>query len=297
MSRRETSDYAERVWGVPISLGSVHRIEQQVSAALEDAYSESWNAIREASVRNLDETGWRQGGERSWLWVAVSKNATGFKLARRRGQDVVLEQFGEALETGYFVSDRWRAYNVVDMKRRGVCHAHLNRDFVKIEEQGGKAGALGTKALALHERMFRLVNRWRAGEIGYEAFERNLKPIKLGMRKVLQSGEQCRNKKVRGMCADMLRHWPALWNFASVPGLEPTNNSAERALRKAVLWRKGSFGTQSQTGNQFVERILTVTETCRQNGRRLIDFLTSAVRAAMLQEPAPKLLPDPGGGG
>ena len=228
--------------GVPISLGSIHRIERQVVDALAEPYAQAWAAIRKAPVRNLDETGWREGTSRSWLWVAVSEVATGFAIACKR---VVTELLGESLQTGFFGSDRWRAYDVVEMDRRGICHAHLRRDFVKIKEQGDYADLLGWCLLRAHSAVFELLNRRRAQEIDEERFHRELGPLKERMRTLLEDGARCSNKKVRGRCADILRHWSALWNFASVAGLAPTNNAAERALRKAGLWRKGSFWNAS----------------------------------------------------
>lgn len=291
LSRREAADYAEQVWGVPISLGSIARIERLMADVLADPYAQAWDAIRRAPVRNMDETGWREGSARSWLWVATSQIATGFAIAAKRGGEVVTGLFGDSLKTGFFGSDRWRAYNVVEMKRRGICHAHLKRDFVKIQEQGDYAGALGWCLLRIHSAIFELVNRWRGGELDHATFRSELEPLKERMRVRLEDGARCSNKKARGTCADVLRHWPALWNFADVPGLEPTNNTAERALRKAVLWRKGSFGTHRPIGSRFVERMLTVTETCRQHRRRLVDFLVEAMRASILQVPAPALIP------
>jgi len=293
MSRREVMDYAAQVWGVKLSLGSIVGIERRIAAALAAPYAEAWEALRRASVRNVDETGWREGSSRSWLWVAVSDEATGFAIAAKRGSEVLHGLFGESLRSGYFGSDRWRAYNVVDMERRGICHAHLKRDFVKIQERGGYAGLLGWCLQRVHSAIFELLSRRRSGAIKEALFQSELDPLKARLHVHLENGTRCSDKKVRGMCGDILRHGPALWNFAAVPGLEPTNNVAERALRKAVIWRTGSFGTHRPSGSRFVERMLTVTETCKQHGRRLIDFLAQSISAAIFNQPQPTLLPRP----
>jgi len=99
--------------------------------------------------------------------------------------------------------------------------------------------------------------------------------------------------KASGLCYDLLLHWPALWTFATVPGVEPTNNAAERALRPAVLWRKGSFGTQSADGNLFVARILSVAATCKRHHRSLLAYLTEVCTAARYGHPIRSLLPIP----
>jgi len=107
---------------------------------------------------------------------------------------------------------------------------------------------------------------------------------------LLRRGQENPDRKAAGLCRELRKWWPALWTFARVEGVEPTNNVAERALRPAVLWRKGSFGSDSSAGSRFVERLLTVVATCRQQGRRLLDFLVAAGEAALLGTGGPSLL-------
>jgi transposase len=94
----------------------------------------------------------------------------------------------------------------------------------------------------------------------------------------------------------MIEWWAALWTFARVEGVEPTNNVSERALRPAVLWRKGCFGSDSIAGSRSAERLLTVAATCRQQGRPLLAFLVAAGEAAVRGIPPPSLIPAPQGG-
>ena len=102
--------------------------------------------------------------------------------------------------------------------------------------------------------------------------------------------------KTSGTCRDILKRREALWTFVQVDGVEPTNNRAERSLRPGVLWRKGSFGSDSEAGSRFAERLLTVAATCRQQGRSLLDFLVAAGEAALQGTAAPSLLPARQGG-
>jgi transposase len=291
LSRRGLVKYAAESWGAPISLGSVHRIEQNVAQALKQPYHEALETVKAASIRYVDETGWPQKNKIGWLWSAGCAVATVFTIACNRGQQVFVELLGDAVQQGFFVSDRYRAYRVVNMERRGVCHAHLKRDFAKLEEREGFAHLIGSGLRFQHTLMFEQVHRFHSGELSATELQECLEPIKERMRGLLESGRDASDKKLAGMCTDILRHWPALWTFVSVPGMEPTNNAAERSLRQAVLWRKGSFGTQSMAGSRFVERLLTVTHTCRQNRRNVLDYLISAVNAALLGEVAPKLIP------
>jgi transposase len=158
-------------------------------------------------------------------------------------------------------------------------------------DHGGEVEPIGRWGLAEIQRLFALWHRFRAGEFGRETLQRRLIPLQARLGRLLRRGQESSDRKAAGLCRDLIRWWPALWTFARVDGLEPTNNVAERALRPAVLWRKGSFGADSAAGSRFAERLLTVVASCRQQGRRLLDFLAAAGEAALWGLPAPSLLP------
>jgi hypothetical protein len=115
-------------------------------------------------------------------------------------------------------------------------------------------------------------------------------PLQARLGRLLRGGQQSSDPKAVALCRELMRWWRALWTFARVKGVEPTNNVAERALRPAVLWRKGSFGSQSEAGSRFAERLLTMVATWQQR-QRLLDFLVAAGDAALQGTPAPSLLP------
>jgi transposase len=290
LSRRGLIQYAADSWGMPISMGSVHRIEQHASQALEQPYNEVLEAVQTAPVRHADETGWPQDGNRGWLWTVGSVIATVFMIAGSRASEIFTSFMGIAVQDGFFVTDRYRGYCDVEMKQRGICHAHIKRDFVKIEGQGGFFTMLGAALRFQHTQMFELWHHHKAGGFSLEELRIALTPIKWRMYRLLKQGRNGSHKKIAGMCADILRYWFAFWMFASVPDMEPTNNAAERSLRKAVLWRKGCFGTRSTTGSLFAERMLTVAETCRQNERNVLGYLATAIKAYLLGNPAPQLI-------
>lgn len=292
LSRRGLITYAAESWGTSISMGSVYRIEQNVSQALAQPYTQALETVKAAPVRHVDETHWKQSGVLGWLWSMGCVLATVFVIAGTRAGHVFTDTMGDAVENGIFVTDRYRGYlKKVPMNRRGVCHAHLRRDFAKIEARGGYCGMLGEALRCAHTRMFDVWYRYRDGEITHDTLGRELGPIKWRMYRLLKNGRSAADKKVAGMCADILRHWPAMWTFARVPGVEPTNNAAERSLRPAVLWRKGCFGSRSTGGAVFAERMLTVSQTCRQNGRNVLEYIVTALNASLLGLPAPQLIP------
>lgn len=292
LSRREVADVCETLLDAPLCLGSVNGLCQATADALAGPVAEVVATLPQAEVANADETGWRQAGQGRWLWTVVTAVATVFVIASSRGSGVIKGLLGERF-AGVLGSDRWSAYGWLDVAFRQVCWAHLKRDFQALVDRGGAATPVGTAALALIADLFRLWHQCRDGARDRAGLQAALQPVQDAFGALLDEGSQCPDAKAAGLCRALDRLWPALWTFADVDGVEPTNNAAERALRPAVLWRKGSFGTQSDGGARFVERMLTVTATCKQQGRSVLDYVTAACTAAQLSQPIPSLLPAP----
>ena len=138
---------------------------------------------------------------------------------------------------------------------------------------------------------FALWQSFRAGECDRPELRRRLIPLQASRGRLLRRGRENPDRKAAGLCRELTKWWPALWTFAQVEGVEPTNNVAERARRPAVLWRKGSFGADSAAGSRFAARLLTVVATCRPQGRSLRDCLVAAGEVARQGTAAPSLLP------
>ena len=280
LSRREVRQLLQDLWAVRVSLGAVVRQEQAQSAALAPVVEEARAAVQQAAVVNMDETGWRQEQQRAWLWTVVTAELTVFRIDRSRGGAVVDALLGADF-AGVVGSDRWSAYSRFPAERRALCYAHLKRDFQGLVDRGGEAEPIGRWGLAEIERLFALWHRFRAGEFDRQELQRRLIPLQARLGRLLRRGQENPDRKAAALCRELTKWWPALWTFARVEGVEPTNNVAERALRPAVLWRKGSFGSDSEAGSRFAERLLTVVATCRQQGRPLLDFLVAAGEAAL----------------
>jgi transposase len=238
------------------------------------------------------ETGWRQEQQRAWLWTVVTVALTVFRIDRRRGGAVVEALLG-ADYAGVVGSDRWSAYRRFPAEQRALCGAHVKRDFQGLVDRGGEAEPVGRWGLAEIERLFALWHRFRAGECDRPELRRRLIPLRARVGRLLRRGHASPDRKAAGLCRELTKWWAALWTFARVEGVEPTNDGAERALRPAVLWRKGSFGCGSTTGSRFAERLLTVVATCRQQGRPRLAFLVAAGEAALREGPPPSLLSAP----
>jgi len=292
LSRREVVGVCTDVLGAPLAVGSVDHLCQATAAALAGPVAELGQAVQQGAAAHADETSWREAGQRRWLWVVVTAVATVFTLAPSRGRGVIQGLLGASF-AGYLISDRWAAYTWIEPDRRQVCWAHLKRDFQKLVDYGGPGRAIGREALRLQAGLFGAWADLRTDPRQRPRFVRRARQYQWRLRRVLECGQQCGCDKTANFCTALLKLWPALWTFVTVPGIEPTNNAAEQAIRPAVLWRKGSFGTQSAGGNAFVTRLLSVAATCKQHNCSLLAYVTAVCTAAQRGHPIPSLLPAP----
>ena len=289
-SMRQTSAVMTDVLHVPMSLGMVAKAQAQVSHALAAAHQE---AVQHALVYDrphADETSWREDKKKAWLWVTVCGLVTVFMVRASRGAVVAKELIGETFR-GVLTTDRYASYSWVTPAMRQLCWAHLKRDMKSFLDYGDDARHLGERLLCEVRRMFRAWHKVRDGTISRKEFQLAMKPVRRHILALLEEGRGLSSKKVSGMCKEIFKLQAALFTFVDVERVEPTNNAAERALRFAVLWRKGSFGSDSARGSRFVERFLTVRATLRAQNRDLYTYLKDACTAALTGTPAPSLLP------
>ena len=290
LSKRAATEALEHLFGLEVCDGTICNTEQRVAAALEPPVEQAKAYVAAQPVVHADETGWRLGNKRAWLWTALTATVSVFILRMSRGAKVAKELLGEGFR-GILVSDRYSAYSWVAPAHRQVCWSHLLRDFVKIAERGGQSAEIGNALLFWAAEMFALWKTFQARAISRSTLQKNMAPIRSMMTEVLELGTACAHSKTANTCREILALERALWTFLRLDGVEPTNNAAERTIRPAVMWRKTSFGTDSEAGTRFVERILTVTATCRLQRRNPLDFIHHAIIAAFDNRPAPSLLP------
>ena len=290
LSKRTTHQVMEEVLGVPMSVGTISPLEQATTEALAAPVEEARTYVHEQEVAHLDETSWRQGGKRAWLWVAVTSWVTVFVVRLSRGGHVARELLGEEF-SGILVTDRYRAYNWYPVRWRQVCWAHVLRDFEAMRGRGGRSEEIGDALLVQAHQMFTWWHRVREGTLKRVSFRSSMPPLRREVERLLAAGSRCGVPKPEGTCRDILKRCEALWTFVQVEGVEPTNNTAERAIRPGGLWRKGSFGTQREEGSRFVESMMTVVATLKQQQRNVWEYLIEACEAALRGEAAPALLP------
>lgn len=306
LSKRQIAAVCAVLLGLQVSPATVSTVEQRLSDALAVPVADAHDFVKQQPVVHADETGLPQGNadggnptkRRGWLWVAVSETVTVFHASLSRGQDSAKALLGEDF-AGMLISDRWGSYGWISRWCRQLCWAHLLREFEKMAQRDGEPGRSGAGLLAAGREMFHFWHRVRDGTLKRSTFAVYLSGIRMRVRALLTEAatwpspdkDQSAVAKTARTCRDLLKMEAAFWLFARRADVEPTNNTAERALRSYVLWRKCSNGTQSQRGSIFVARVMTAAATCRQQGRNLLDYLTAALTARHQGLTPPSLLP------
>jgi transposase len=291
LSRREVQALLRLVAGLELSLGSVQACCEAASQAMAETHADLHAEVKGADAIHADETGFgRCGDQRMWLWGAASGATEVFRLLPGRGGGQAKDLLGEGF-SGILHRDRWKPYEQLPQARSQLCHAHIRRHLQAMLEGGGEAATQGAMLWLASDSAFHHWHAFGRGEISRSELKRRMKPIRkeFHTRLVVLRDHPGTSRKARGIAKDLLRQWDALWRYVDEDGAVPTNNEAESALRKAVLWRKGSFGVNSEEGARFVERILSLAGTTRRRGLDLLSWLTQAIQADLEGVPAPVL--------
>ena len=288
LGKRPIRQLAFDLLGLTISVGMICRLERQSADELETPVEGLREYVRAAPVAHIDETSWWQGRDKMWLWTAVTRLVTVFMIAPSRGADVAREVLGTDAKK-VVISDRLKSYAWI--KRHQFCWAHLNRDFQAMVDRGGESAEVGRLLLGHSERLFDWWHRVRDGTMARATLRSKVAMMRFSFREDLRRGVKGGGSKTAGTCRELLAGESHLWTFVRVEGVEPTNNDAERALRHGVIYRKLSGGTDSEAGSRFVERMLSVVATCRQQEINVLDYLTRCYQARLDGQAAPSLLP------
>jgi transposase len=288
-SKRRAASFLGDLLNIPASPGWVVKIQNHVSQAIASPYEELRDHLAEQEQLFVDESPTKEKGQSAWLWVAVAPLFAVFGSFGNRKRESLTKLIGDY--RGIILNcDRAKMY--LDGERLQWCWAHLKRDFQKlIDSHDGKVRRMGHDLMRLHRELFDYWRQYKAGKIKWRTFQSYVSPIRSQFRGLLLRGKYSGNARLRGFCEELDARREHLWTFTRVPGIEPTNNTAERALRPAVIYRKLSFGTQSVSGSRYLERILTVSETCRMQNRNTFAYLVRAMEAQFAGQQIPSLMP------
>jgi transposase len=287
LGQQPLQQVAHDLFGRSISLGMIAKLRRQTATVLERPGAELREHVRQAEVAHIDETSWREDRAKAWLWVALTPLVTVFTIAATRCGGVARQILGEVARR-VVISDRFPSYGWIEVRQ--FCWAHLRRDFQARIDRGGEAGEIGRRLLEHSNKLFRWWHRVRDGTMACSTLKGYTDPLRWAVRQDLRLGAECSCAKTAATCRELLEGEEHLWTFLRVAGVDPTNNAAERALRHAVIWRRLSYATESGSGSLFVERMLSVVATCRQQGRDVLDYLIACQEARLLGHPAPSLL-------
>lgn len=291
LSKRNVVSFLDTFFGLDISVGGVSRCEAEASEALATSHTEAMAAAQRQPTAYVDETSWQVKHKTHWLWVMVTKIATVFLIRPHRDTATAREILGDF--DGTLVADRLPTYFFWDGYRQ-VCWAHLKRLFVRFREakEGTFQHNIGQRLLASMRKLFAEWHRFRDGEISRATLKRRTVVARREILAALDDGELTVDEWLSKRCENVLKYEGALFTFIFHDEIEPTNNDAERALRHAVISRKLSFGTQSDRGSRFLERIFTAVETLRARDRDVASFVHDAIDAHRRGAPGPSLLTD-----
>jgi transposase len=290
-SKRLASEFLRDLLNLPCCPSLTIKIQNQVSAALADVHRELKDELPNQFQLHMDETPTKQAQSKAWLWTAVARSFVVFAVFPSRAAQAITDLLGEGFQ-GIVNCDRAKMYYLLPYLQ--WCWAHLARDFQAMIDSGVPDRVeLGAKLSKQMKVIFANWHRFKAGELTWDEFRFPTALEAKRFNALLYEGTGSHDSKLRNQCKSLYAHSEHLWRFLTTEGVEPTNNHAERALRPAVIYRKLSFGTQSESGSRFVERIFSVLETCRMQHRSGFEFLVEAIQTKLNNQPAPKLLTTP----
>ena len=292
LSHDQVRQVVAEVFAIPSCKGTIDNTLARISAILADPWAELREAVRKAQAVHLDETTWRLRGAQQWLWVAASALVACYRIDPSRSQKAAKSLIGEDFG-GFAITDRYAGYHFLDVLQQQLCWAHVIRQLTEISERAGATGRRGHKLVELARKVIKAHREYLEHSHDPEWLADRLAPLREQIRALLEKSAAGRHQRTANFASGLLDEYDALWTFADVPDahIDPTNNTAERAMRHPVLTRRIQGGSQSQRGNRWVERIQSVRETCRLQDRRVLDWLIDATTAAHHGQPIPSLAP------
>lgn len=273
---------------LPPSTSMTVKMQNVVSEALATPHEDLRSALSDQFNVHMDETPTKEKNNKAWMWVATTTRIAVFAIFSSRAASAITHLLGEDFK-GIVNCDRAKMYYLVQHLQ--WCWSHLIRDIQAMIDSGVPDRVfLGQKLDEQTKAMFHSWHRYKSQTITWEEFQAQTIPIAKKFNELLYQGGGSHDSKLRNQCLALHKHHENLWRFLCNKGIEPTNNAAERALRGPVIYRKLSFGTQSEAGSRFVERVFSIVETCRLQKRSTYDYLAQAVTAHFTGKSAPNLL-------
>jgi len=276
LAKREAVQLIKELYGVDMGVGSVSNIEERVSKALDAIYGRIHRFVIESKFcKYFDETGWRDRGKRHYVWLACCEQAAFYMIDRHRSSKAFLKLFTADPDHVSVVTDRYAVYSI--FKAHQYCLAHLIREFHSYAEREGADKQIGEALESELKTACHIHKKYREGEITLEQRNRRIGYLKRKLERHLEDGMANGSDDLFKLSETLLDDFDKLWMFTQTPGMEPTNNLAERDLRKLVIWRRKSYGTRSDRGKKFVERITTIAQTLKRQSKSILSFIQEVI--------------------
>jgi transposase len=294
LSKRQVSVLCGKL-GVRICTGSICKIHERVSRILIKPYEEVRLHTLSQNHLNADESSWKTMTQKRWIWIAHGKDSVFYSIKAARSSEAFREVYGEF--AGGLTTDRYAGYNSHEGPQQ-LCWSHADRDFEKIATRGGVDKTIGNILLNCKTTVFNLWHKFKNGEIDRLEL---IKLIEEGSKKDTELAFKMSliiedvTSKTKATCLDFLNRYEKLWTFVYTEGVEPTNNLAERGLRHAVIWRNLSHGSQSENGERFVERVMTIAMTLKLQAGNTLDYFTECFKRFIFGLAAPPINLHPSG--
>lgn len=295
LSRRIALSILREGLDLRAAVGTQSNVENRLTAALKPSYEEIEKQVRQSKeTKHIDETGWKRWGKREFVWIMATTSAAVYKIQEGRGAECRDALVGTTITKRIaFVTDRLAIYRFQGLHQ--YCLAHLKRDIKRFAERAGVDGEWGQVMLQYLRTIFELWKDYRENRRSRRSFRRKSRRYRddfvYGL--LLASTKNRHSPSLKRFARSLLRKAKNLWVFATRDGIEPTNNQAERDLRGIVITRRISYGSKSERGDRFVERINSVVTTLKRQGRKCLDYLEQALGAWKTGSSAPTIFSQP----
>lgn len=289
LAKREAITLIKELYGVDIGIGSITNIEERVATALDPFYQRIHEHVIDSNLcKHFDETGWRDQGQRHFVWLASCEEAAFYMIDRHRNAQAFQRLVRRDIKEFAAVTDRYGVYNGLGNEHQ-YCLAHLIREFRKYAERDGPDKEIGGALAKALSRACSSHRKYRNGNLSLSQRNRQLGHRKKKVEFWLYEGFANGSDALSKLSEKLLDHFSHLWVFTKEQGMEPTNNLAERDLRKLVIWRKKSYGTRSEKGKRFVERITTIAQTLKRQGENILGFVQEVVKSFYANSDPPSI--------
>lgn len=295
LSRRIGLNILKEGFGLQAAVGTQSNVENRMATALKSSYEEIEKRVHQSDeTKHIDETGWKRWGKREFMWIMATSSAAVYKIQDGRGVECRDALLGTTdTKRVAFVTDRLSIYRFQGPHQ--FCLAHLKRNIKRFAERAGLDGEWGQVMLEYLKTIFALWWDYREKRRSRRSFRRKSgryrDEFEYGL--LIASVKGRHSPSLQRFARALLRRAKNLWVFATRDGVEPTNNQAERDLRGIVITRRISYGSKSERGDRFVERINSVVTTLKRQRKQCLDYLERALGAWKTGSSAPTIFSQP----